>query len=92
MSEVLQANIFFIIASIGVVAFVILLSVLLYHLIKIARSVERIVDRVEAGSEVIAEDISQLRENLNPARLVSFVMGLVSGKKTTRRRATKRKE
>ena len=35
----------------------------------------------EAGSEVLADDIENLRENFNPARLISFVMSLLPGAK-----------
>ena len=76
MSEILQANVFFVIASVGTVIFILLLSVALYHLIKIIRSVRRIVDRVEAGSEVVAGDLRELRENLSPTRVLSFLLGL----------------
>ncbi len=61
MSEVLQANIFFFITGIAVIVFSLLLSIALYHLIKILKAVRRIVDRVEAGTETITEDIDRLR-------------------------------
>ena len=93
MDEVLHANIFFVIASLGVVALTILVCVLLYQLIKIVRSIRRIVERVEVGSEVLADDIENIRENLNPARLISFLMGFVPGAAAPkRRRRTKSSE
>lgn len=61
MSEVLHANIFFFITSIAVIVCTFLLSVALFHFIKIMKSVRRIIDRVEAGSEAIADDIENLR-------------------------------
>ena len=91
MNEVLHANIFFVIASVGIVVLTILVCVLLFQVIKIVRSVRRIVERVEAGSEVLADDIENLRENLNPAKLVTFVMSLIPGlgATPTRRRSKK---
>lgn len=77
MNEVLHANIFFVITSVAVVLFTLLVCVLLYHLIKITKSIRRIVERVEAGSEVLAEDIEHIRETLNPARLIQFVMSFM---------------
>ena len=74
MTEVLHANIFFIITSIAVVIFSLLVCVLLYHVIKIVKSVRRIVERVEAGSEVLAEDLEDIRASLNPARIFQFVL------------------
>ena len=90
MTEVLQANVFFVITSIAVVVFTLLMCVLLYHLIKIVRAIRKIVERVEAGSEVLAEDIDNIRASLNPARLVQFVMSMIPGvtpKKRTRKQS-----
>lgn len=81
MTEILQANIFFVIASIGVVIFIIITSLILFHVYKIVRSVRRIVERVEAGSVALAEDIDDLRSNLNPTKLISFIMSFVPGRK-----------
>ena len=89
MSEVLHANIFFVITSVAVVLFTLLVCVLLYHLIKIVKSIRRIIERVEVGSEVLSEDIENIRESLNPARLIQFVMSFMPGaapKKRTRRK------
>lgn len=85
MSEILQANVFFVVASIGTVIFILLLSIALYHVIKVIRSVRRIVERVEVGSEVVAEDLRELRENLSPRRVLSFLLG-VAGMRSVRGR------
>ena len=77
MTEVLQANIFFIIASVATVCFTLMLCVLLYHVIRIVRAVRRIVERVESGSEALAGDVEELRKNLNPSRLFGFVMNII---------------
>ncbi|MEZ4200814.1 MAG: hypothetical protein R3B69_04545 [Candidatus Paceibacterota bacterium] len=77
MSEVLHANIFFVIASVATVCFAIMVCVLLFHIIKIVRAVRRIVERVEQGSEALASDVEELRKNLNPARLFGFVMNII---------------
>jgi len=79
MTETLQANVFFAIASAGVVVLTILACILLYQCIKIARAIRRIAERVEIGSEVLAGDIENLRDNLNPKRLLSFIMSMVPG-------------
>lgn len=85
MSEVLHANIFFIIASIGTVVFIILMSVALYQVVKILRSVRSIVERVEVGSETIADDVSQLRSYVVSGSLFSQLIGLFMGKATRAR-------
>jgi hypothetical protein len=92
MNEVLHANIFFIIASIGVVIFIILTCVILFHIIKLLRSVRSIIERVEAGSEVIAEDVSQLRAYVTQGSFVSHIMSFVFGKSARSASRSKRKE
>jgi hypothetical protein len=62
MNEVLHANIFFLIASIATIIFFITVTIAMYYVIRILASIRAIVERVEAGSDVIAEDISAMRE------------------------------
>ncbi len=61
MNEVLHANIFFFITGIAVIVFTFLLSIALYHLIKVLKTIGRIADRVEAGTETLSEDIERVR-------------------------------
>ena len=81
MTEILHANIFFIIASVGVVIFIIITSLILWHVYKVVCAIRRIVERVEAGSMALAEDIEDLRHNLNPSKLIAFLMNLIPGRK-----------
>lgn len=85
MSEVLHANIFFFITSVAVVVFTILLCVALYYVIKIVQSVRRIVARIEEGSEVIAEDMSELRKFFAQGSLISHILGLFMSSRSRRR-------
>lgn len=89
MSEVLQANIFFIITSIAVLVFTLFVCVILYNVIRILKSIRKIVDRVQEGSDVIAEDVSQLRAYVVEGSLVSQIMSFFMGKspKATRRKS-----
>ncbi|MFM2424298.1 MAG: hypothetical protein RLZZ70_689 [Candidatus Parcubacteria bacterium] len=86
MNEVLHANIFFLIASIATIVFAVMVCVAMYYVIKILASIQAIVARVEAGSDVIAEDISAMREFVAGGGLVSSVLGLFAPKRTTTRR------
>jgi hypothetical protein len=61
MNEILHANIFFVIASISTVIFSIILCMILYHVLKITKSLRSIIERIEAGSEVIANDVAHVR-------------------------------
>lgn len=86
MSEVLHANIFFFITGIAVIVFSALLSVALYHGIKALKTLRRILDTVEEGTEVISEDMKSVRayfteEGLVP-RLLSTLMGTSRPKHT----------
>ena len=88
MNEILHANIFFVIASIATVIFCILLSVILYHVMKIMRSIRSIIERIEAGSEVIANDVANVREMIAGggmlARAFQFIMGVTHGRSSSR--------
>lgn len=90
MQDVLHANIFFFIASIATVLFALILCLILYQVYKIVRTVRRIVDRIEAGSELIAEDVAHLRSYVMNGNIVARILGFVFGataKKTRRRRS-----
>lgn len=92
MSEILQANIFFLITSIAVITFTLLVCVILYHVIKIIRSIRKIVDRIEEGSEVIAEDVSQLRAYVVQGSFVSQIMSFVLGTNARKNARSKKKD
>lgn len=89
MNEILHANIFFIIASIATVVFSILVCFILYYVLKIVKSIRSIVEKVEAGSEAIAEDMVQVRAFIANGGMVSrffkFIMGAGSRRGSTRR-------
>ena len=94
MTEVLQANIFFFITAISVVVFTLFLCVAAYHFIKILRTLRRIMDRVEEGTEVLADDFESVRnyfaeDGLLP-RLMRTFMGASRGNE--RRRTTKHRK
>jgi len=88
MNEVLHANIFFIIASVATVAFVIMVCIAMYYVIKILISIRAILKRIEEGSDIIAEDITTVRNFVTKGGLVSHLMGLFI--RTSRKSRTKR--
>jgi len=88
MSEVLHANIFFVIASVATVAFSIMICIVLYYVIKILAAVRAIIERVEAGSDVLAEDITAMRRFVRSGGLVAYLVNLVSPKRRTKRSKT----
>ena len=95
MSEILHANIFFFITGIAVIICSALLCVALFHGIKALKTFRRIMDRIEAETESIAEDIGNVRAYFGGEgllrRLISKLMGTsrddgARGKKSTKRR------
>lgn len=91
MSEILEANIFFFITGISVIIFTLILSIALYHLIKILKSLRRVMDRVEAGSEVIAADIEGIRSYFAERSLFArFLDGFLGKEQPVQRAPQKR--
>jgi uncharacterized protein YacL len=92
MNEILHANIFFIIASIATVIFCILTCIILYHVIKIVRSLRSIIERIESASEVVAEDVAHVRaliaSNTLFSRLLNFMGASNFKRKTTKKKKT----
>lgn len=84
MSEVLQANIFFFIASIATVVFCIMVTIILFQFYKIAKSIRSIVERIESASEVVAEDVAHLRGLVTNGGLMAMAMSFLFGSKKKR--------
>ncbi len=90
MSEILQANIFFFITGIAVIIFTALLCVALFHVIKVLKSLRRIMDRIEEGTEIIAEDMQNVRAYFTEDGFFPRLLGsLMGGKQSGGRRGAK---
>ena len=87
MEEVLHANIFFFIASVATIVFCILVCVAFYHVIKILKLIRTIMERIEAGSEVIAEDVSNVRSAIVNGGIIARIFQFVTGASGRRRRS-----
>jgi len=90
MNEVLHANIFFVIASIATVLFSIIVCFILYHVYKMVRTARRIIDRIEAGSEAIADDVAHLRSFMAQGGLVTKMLQFFMGSRDRSRKSGKR--
>jgi hypothetical protein len=64
MNDILHANIFFFITSIVVVVLGILAIVGLYYILSILKNIRDITRRAERGSEILAADLEDFRENI----------------------------
>ena len=89
MSEVLQTNVFFFIASVAVVAFTVLLCIMLYQVIKILGSVRNIVDRLEEGSEAVAHNLKQLRDHVSDMSFLKSIVGSIFGLRSYEKKRTR---
>ncbi len=92
MEEVLHANIFFVIASIGTVLLFVLLAVVLFYVIKILKKILRLMERIEAGSEQIAADISYFRTQVTEGGFFSRILSwiLASSLSPSKKRSNKK--
>jgi len=89
MNEVLHANIFFIIASIATIIFCVLISVALYYVIKILQSLRAIIARIEAGSEIVAQDVANVRAFIASGGIVSRAVQFIMGSRSKSRKRQK---
>lgn len=97
MGEILQANIFFFITAASVIILTIFLAIVFYHIIKIVKAIRRIVDRIEEGSEILAEDFEAVRGTVvGSASMLSHLLGFKASMSgtggTTKTRASRTKK
>lgn len=85
MSEVLQANIFFYIASVATVIFCIVVTMILFQFYKVMKTIRSILERINSASEVMAEDVAHVRKLVTTGGIVSTILGLVFGTKKNKR-------
>jgi len=89
MNEVLHANIFFIIASIATVVFSIIVCFVMYQVFKIVKIIRSILERVESASEMVVQDVTDIRESLKKGglfgRIFSFILGATGAKPRSKR-------
>lgn len=72
-----MTNIFFFITASGVIILTIFLSIICFQVIKAVRSVRRIIERIEIGSEVLADDLEQVRSVVkSTSGMLSALLGL----------------
>lgn len=87
MNEILHANVFFVIASIATVVFSIIVSLVLYNILKMVKSLRKIIERIEAASEQVADDVAQARSLLYNGGMIARVMGFMAGTRRKTRRS-----
>ncbi len=64
MSDFLKQDIFFFVATVSVFMVAILLGVFLVYVIRIARTVDHILVRVREETDIITDELGELRRNI----------------------------
>ncbi len=82
MSEVLHANVFFFITGVAVILFTALLCVALVHVIKLLKSLRNIVAHIEEGTEVLSEDMQQIRMHMVGGGVLRKLLHFLFGSKS----------
>lgn len=90
MTEVLYANVFFFITGIAVIVISVILVILLFHVIKTLKSVRRILNTVERGTEAISDDMQSVREYFAKGGLIGGVISLLRGDYSFSRKTKKK--
>ena len=96
MSEVLLANLFFIITGSAVLVVAAFVCIVCYHTIKIAKAVHEILTEVETKAEAFMEDIKAFRDhvangNIFGRILIAVVYAVTKGERI-RSSSRKKKE
>jgi hypothetical protein len=84
MSEVLHANAFFMITSAAVIVFTLFVCVAVIYVIMILRSIKRILGRIEAGTEVLSEDMTSVRRAFARHGLIRGILAAVFSTRKSR--------
>jgi hypothetical protein len=69
MDEFLMMNIFFVIAAIGFVVFIVLIAIALFYVIQLVRTLERIAQTVEDEAQALKNDFDEARAGLKKGGL-----------------------
>ncbi len=81
MEDIMKADIFFFIASIGFIVMSLLFAVILFYILKLVRTVQRITDRIEAQSEEISNDVNNFRSFMYKGGIFAAIVGLLNNRK-----------
>lgn len=81
MTDVMQADIFFFIASVATVIFLLLVAIILFQIYKVVRLIRSVLERIESASEVVAEDAAHIRQIITSGGVVASIMKLFMGQR-----------
>ena len=95
MTEILHADIFFFITSVAVIIISLLVSVLLYFAILIARDVSAVTAKIRQASDELEQDFESVRasiknEGVRIKTFFEFLIGIIT-RRTQKSRVSKKK-
>ena len=64
MDTLIKADVFFFITTVAIIVLSLLLAVLIIYIIKISKDIKYISNKAKNEADLIAEDLSDLRENV----------------------------
>jgi predicted Holliday junction resolvase-like endonuclease len=75
MTEFMKMDIFFFVTTVAVILLTLLLAILIIYIIKISKDVKYISQKAKTETDLISQDLSDLRENIknNGSKLKYFV-------------------
>lgn len=83
MDNLMQADVFFFISSLGFVVLAILLAIFLFYLIRGMKTLSRIIDKAEDDIEKIGDVTKEMVEEMKESYIFNFLFGKKKRKKTT---------
>lgn len=89
MEEILNANIFFVIASVATIVVCVLICIILFHVIRILVSIRLMIKQIEVGRDMLKNDFANVRTAITKGGLISHLLGSFLGKSTSRTRRRK---
>lgn len=92
MNTVLHADIFFIISSFGFIIFFILITMILFAILRLTKKVERIADMVEKKIDVIGDEAEELFLGLQDSLVFRILFGSRRQRKVSTTRPSSRKK
>jgi uncharacterized protein YoxC len=84
MNTLIQANIFFFIASIAFVILTVLLIIILIYIIGLLKNVRRITDKLEGDIEIIGDEAKELLSDMRQSVAFRFLFGGVKKRAASR--------
>ena len=75
MSSILQSQVFFFVSSVGFILLWIMIAIFLFYLIRVTKTLSRIMEKVEKDVNNIGDTTKELLEDLRDNVVFNFLFG-----------------